>query len=69
METTKVSFNVPTSLIASVSERARSTERTTTHVICQALKDYLFFEQARERGEKILLEDACGKFREVVWPR
>lgn len=64
---TKVTFNLPNDLFETIKEISSSTGKTKTDVLQQLLRMGKFFQDEKDKGQTLLLEDpGTKKMRQVV---
>ena len=51
-----------------LEEMAKTRGQTLTDTLRDAINEKKYFNEARKKGDKVLLEKPDGKFREIVFP-
>lgn len=64
---TKVTVNIPTSLLNWAREYSELEGTTATDVFKLALRTLMFIKQGEEQGQKFLIEMPDGSIRQLVW--
>lgn len=66
-EVIKLSVNLSEDVVDALRELAKSRNVTMTEVIRDAIGTEKFLEDARQKHEKILIEDEKGQVRQLVF--
>ncbi len=63
----KLSLNLSEEAVAALRKLAKDRNRTMTEVIRDAIGTEVFIEDAKKKNEKILIEEAGGKIRQLIF--
>lgn len=67
-ETVKLSANLSRAVVDALRDISEKRGVSMTEVLRQAISHEKYFQDAADRNEKVLIEDASGKIREIVTP-
>jgi predicted transcriptional regulator len=67
VETTKVTFNLPTEVLAALKQLAAERQTTVTSVLRSAISTEVFLSEKVRSGAKILVEGPDHKLQRVLY--